>query len=549
MSLKPSLIDPIPEETVRVARAAFPKGNLYLSMRDEFGTLFEDADFTALYPKRGQPAFSPWRLALVTVMQFLENLSDRQAAEAVRSRIDWKYALGLELTDAGFDYSVLSGFRARLLASDKKSLMFDRLLEKLRERKLLKVRGRQRTDSTHVLASIRVMNRLETVVETMRAVLNELAILVPDWLRRTALPEWHRRYSVRAEQSRLPLFEKERAAYGEKIGRDGVHLLKMLEIEQPHLLDLEIVETLRKVWKVHYLQEGDDEELRWRSASQLPKAAEVTESPYDPQAKHSNKRGIVWIGYKVHLTETCDEHLPRLITNVHTTVATAQDVGATVSIEAALGEKNLLPSCHLVDAGYISAETVLASREKYDIELFGPTRVNPSWQARTGGYEAAQFKIDWDRKTVVCPEGKPSNYWHEYEIKTPTLRPVVTVKFKLEDCRNCPSRTKCVRNKNGKPRQLLLPTRELHQALEQTRNSLSNEDGKARYKRRAGIEGTISQAVRRGSLRRSRYRGLQKTHLQEIAVATGMNILRSINFLNNQPIAKTRVSRFARLVN
>jgi transposase len=101
MSLKPSIIDPIPEETVRVARPAFPKGNLYLSMRDEFGAVFADADFTALYPERGQPAFSPRRLALVTIMQFLENLSNRQAAEAVRSRIAWKYALGLDLTDAG----------------------------------------------------------------------------------------------------------------------------------------------------------------------------------------------------------------------------------------------------------------------------------------------------------------------------------------------------------------------------------------------------------------------------------------------------------------
>ena len=439
MSLKPSIIDPIPEETIRVARAAFPKGNLYLSIRDEFGALFEDTDFTVLYPKRGQPAFSPWRLALVTIMQFLENLSDRQAAEAVRSRIDWKYALGLELTDAGFDYSVLSGFRARLIACDEQSLMFDRLLEKLRQRKLLKERGKQRTDSTHVLASIRVMNRLETVVETMRAELNELAILAPEWLKSVALPEWQTRYTIRAEQSRLPLREKERAAYGEKVGRDGVHLLKLIATEQPQLLDLEIVDTLRKVWKVHYLYDEDDEP-HWRAASQLPKAAEVTESPYDTEAKHSNKRKLVWTGYKVHLTETCDDDLPRLITNIHTTIATEQDVGATALIEAALSEKNLLPSRHLVDAGYISAETVLASREKYDIELFGPTRVNPSWQARDGGYKAARFEIDWDNQTAVCPEGQLSGYWHEYEIKTPVSRSVVTVKFKPEDCRKCKSR-------------------------------------------------------------------------------------------------------------
>ena len=147
MSLKPSLIEAVPSETIRVARAAFPKGNLYLAMRDELGVLFEDADFAELFPRRGQPAFAPWRLALITVMQFLENLSDRQAAEAVRSRIDWKYALGLELTDSGFDYSVLSGFRERLADGDRQTLLLDRILELLREKKLLKARGKQRTDS------------------------------------------------------------------------------------------------------------------------------------------------------------------------------------------------------------------------------------------------------------------------------------------------------------------------------------------------------------------------------------------------------------------
>lgn len=147
MSLKPSLIKAVPSETIRVARAAFPKGNLYLAMRDELGVLFEDSDFAELFPRRGQPAFPPWRLALIIVMRFLENLSDRQAADVVRSRIDWKYALGLKLPDSGFDYSVLSGFRQRLADSGQQPLLLDRMLELLREKKLLKARGKQRTDS------------------------------------------------------------------------------------------------------------------------------------------------------------------------------------------------------------------------------------------------------------------------------------------------------------------------------------------------------------------------------------------------------------------
>ena len=221
MSLRPAAIEPVPEQTARVARVAFRKGNLYLQRRDELGTLYTDDDFAALYLRRGQPAQAPWRLALITVMQFVENLSDRQAAEAVRARIDWKYALSLELTDEGFDFSVLSKFRERLLAGNAEQLLLDRMLDHFKARQLLKARAQQRTDSTHVLAAIRVMNRLELVSETLRATLNDLVTVAPEWLRAVAPVEWHTRYDHRREQTRLPKGEKARQDYAETVGRDG----------------------------------------------------------------------------------------------------------------------------------------------------------------------------------------------------------------------------------------------------------------------------------------------------------------------------------------
>src|SRR6478609_4014244 len=183
MSLQPRPTPPVPGHTARVAPAAFPKGNPYLRLRDELGTVFRDEDFADLYPRRGQPALPPWRLALVTVLQFREGLSDRRAADAVRARIDWKYLLALELTDPGFDASVLCEFRARLLAGDAGERLLEKLLGRCRELEPIKARGRQRTDATHVLASIRVMNRLELLAETLRAALNELATVAPQWLR------------------------------------------------------------------------------------------------------------------------------------------------------------------------------------------------------------------------------------------------------------------------------------------------------------------------------------------------------------------------------
>jgi transposase len=317
MSLKPSLIKAVPSETIRVACAAFPKGNLYLTMRDELGVLFEDADFAELFPRRGQPAFAPWRLALITVMQFLENLSDRQAADAVRSRIDWKYALGLELTDSGFDYSVLSGFRERLTAGERQTLLLDRMLELLREKKLLKARGKQRTDSTHVLALIRVMNRLEMIVETMRAALNQLAMVASNWLTQVSKPEWFERYSCRAEQSRLPSGKVAREKFAAQVADNGYLLLELLSEQQPDLLKLEKVETLRQVWRQHYTRD-EKGGMRWRVGKETLRAAASIESPYDTEAKYSRKDTTRWTGYKVHLSETCDEYSPHLIINVHT---------------------------------------------------------------------------------------------------------------------------------------------------------------------------------------------------------------------------------------
>lgn len=546
MSLKPTVVEPVPKQTARVARAAFPKGNLYLSMRDKLGTLFEDLDFTDLYPRRGQPAFAPWRLALITVMQFLENLSDRQASEAVRSRIDWKYALSLELTDAGFDHSVLSHFRDRLVESGRQERLLDRLLDLLREKQLLKERGRQRTDSTHVLAAIRVMNRLELVMETMRAALNDLAHAMPIWLSGIAPSEWLARYAARIEDTRLPRTEKARIELAETVGRDGFYLIERLKLEQPDLLKRESVEILQKVWRRHYTRD-EAGEAHWRANGELGPASEAIESPYDAQARHSRKRETVWTGYKVHFSETCDDGAPRLVTNVKTTTATPQDVSATADIHRALEKKGQLPARHLVDAGYVDAQLLVESEKDFGVELFGPARGNPSWQARSGGYAAELFTIDWEKRHAICPEGKASSDWYERRTREAYEREIVQIRFDRRDCLGCDARGKCVKSKTGAPRMLIVPARPLYEALNWMRRKLKSEEGRREYRIRAGVEATIAQAVRRSGARRSRYRGLEKTQLQEVATAAGINVLRTINFLENKPLAKTRKSRFARL--
>jgi transposase len=249
----------IPEDTHRAAHNAFPKGNVYMQLREHFGLLYQNHQFTDLFSTQGQPALAPARLALVLVMQFMEGLSDRQAADHVRDRISWKYALGLPLDDPGFDYSVLSEFRGRLLRGDAEALLFDTALDLFRDAGLLKARGKQRSDSTHVLAAIRDLHRLENVGETLRQALNHLASRAPDWLRQHAEVAWAKRYGCRIEQYRLPKAEAERQALALTIGQDGYTLLTAcLSPTAPDVVRNEpAVETLRRVWVQQYYRCDD----------------------------------------------------------------------------------------------------------------------------------------------------------------------------------------------------------------------------------------------------------------------------------------------------
>src|SRR5262245_60557164 len=286
MSTRPHPARPVPEGPARVARAAFPRGNVYLRLRDELGPVFTDDAFAPLFAARGRPAEAPWRLALVLVLQFAEDLPDRAAADAVRGRLDWKYLLGLELTDPGFDASVLSEFRARLVAGDAALSLLDALLARCRAAGLLRARGRQRTDSTHVLAAVRVLNRLAGAGETLRHALNALATVAPEWLRphlARGWGSWAERYGARFDVSRLPKDPAAQEALAVAIGADGYHVLRAVYApEAPEWLRaVPAVETLRQVWVQQYHAPetpdapgapGAAAAPRWRASTDIPPA-------------------------------------------------------------------------------------------------------------------------------------------------------------------------------------------------------------------------------------------------------------------------------------
>lgn len=548
MCLHPAVIEPVPDETVRVAQAAFPKGNVYLQMRDVLGTIFDDSQFADLFAKRGQPAETPWRLALVTVMQFAEGLSDRQAAEAVRARIDWKYALGLPLTAPGFDFSVLSEFRVRLIAGVAAQRLLDALLTVCKQHGYLKTRGRQRTDSTHVLGQLRTLNRSERVAETLRAALNALASTDPGWLRERVPAAWYERYGRRIEDYRLPKGQAARRTYVAQVGADGQALLVALAAaETPDALrHLPAVLALDQIWQ-QQLTVGADGQWQLCDPKARPAASDLLESPYEPEAHFATKRGRNWVGYKVHVRETCDDDTPHLIAPVATTIAPATDLGQLASIQDALAERDLVPDTQLVDAGYTRARNVVESRERHRIDLVGPLDEDHRWQAKVvGGLTADRFHIDWDHHSAICPQGRPSIRW--CETHTARKRTRIHIDFDATDCLPCPVRARCTHATTGTGACCLtLQSRAEYEALVIARARQHTGAFATLYAHRAGIEGTLSQGVRAFGLRQARYRGCAKTHLQEVATAAAINLERLDAWLNHLPRTATRCSRFARL--
>ncbi|PDV99892.1 IS1182 family transposase [Candidatus Chloroploca asiatica] len=536
----------VPAATATAAERAFPKGNLYLTIAQTLGPIFTNPDFADLSVHRGRPAEAPARLALVLVFQHLERLSDADAAEAVRARLDWKYALALDLDDPGFDASILSDVRTRLLAAGAEERLLTIVLDTLVDAGLLHARGRQRSDSTHVLGQLRTLSRLALVGETMRHALNDLAEVAPDWLLAHLDPAWAERSAVRVEEDRLPKATADRTLLEVAIGEDGYALLDaVFAADAPaDRWQRPAVQILRQIWLQQY---DGPHDVRWRSREDLPPHALLLTSPYETEARFATKRETSWTGDKVHLSETCDDDQPHLMTNVETTPSTTNDVGVTETIHAHLAARDLLPTEHLVDTGYVASEVLVASQQQ-DIDLVGPALSDNSWQARQPeGLDLRCFAINWEAQQVICPAGKVSVRWTPGVDTQGVRQDIIAVQFDPDDCRDCPLRPRCTQAKTG-PRTMRLRPQEQHEALQSARKRQVTEAFKALYAARSGIEGTLSQGVRAFGLRSARYRGQAKTHLQHILIAIAINLVRVFAWIQEIPRAVTRQSAFARLV-
>jgi transposase len=518
-----------------------------MHIRDEIGSLYQDDDFADLFPKRGRAAEAPWRLALVTVLQMGENLSDLQAAEMVRGRLDWKYALSLPLEDSGFDASILCDFRQRLVEKQAQERLLEPVLQICRTRGWLVQGGTQRIDSTIVLGHARRLHSLETVGETLRDVLNDWAEKEPEWLLQVISPDWFDRYVHRFELQRFPKGKQAQERLIKHVGEDAWTLLEAARSDQaPEAVkSSDQQRVLRQVWTQHYeLQAGH---VHWRDGPLVTNAFRVV-TPYDQEIRESRKRETEWSGYKVHVAETCNEgEAVHLITHVKVSEATTADVAETESLLEDLQKKDLDPERVLLDSGYLSGEIIMRQREQ-GRELIGPVLLDTSWQHKIGmGVEA--FEINWKERKVRCPEGKKSKKWSKGTGKRG--EETVQVLFAPEVCQKCELKNQCTTSEKG-GRTLTLYPQKIHEVLQERREAQQGEVFKMAYAQRSGIEGTISEGVRTHGMRRSRYKGKEKTQLQMTAIAAAINMYRIETMLQREkaglaPRRQRALSAFAQL--
>ena len=518
----------MPKETAEIGAKILKRGSVYKYVGDEIFDQFRENDFADLYSLEGKPGISPVILAFVAIFQFIEKYPDRQAAEAIRMRIDWKYALHLPLDYAGFDFSVLSEFRDRLLEHEAELRVFIRMVELFQAKGLIKERGKQRSDSIAMLTKVRNLSRLELVVETLRLAVGAILEADPQWGEVQIPPSWDGRYGERFVMQRYS--ENDWKQYETEVGPDGAWLLARLAGEGvPAVVkNLPEVQVLKTVWTQQFREcEG---QITYQKLDHYDGHAQI-QTPHDPEARYSKKRYQEWVGDKVQVTETDDEGYPHLITDMVGTTSFRTDYEELTEIQSRLEERQCLPQKHYVDSGYMSGPNLHQSHER-KIDLIGPLAPVVTPQDRLPeGITWEQFNIDIEQGLATCPNG----YWVK---KGKADGEVIRFKFPKEVCLACPLRSHCCTGKGGRT----LGVSQYFPELKAARSRQKTKDFKDDYhKHRSGVEGSLSALVRGNGLRVGRYIGQRKRHLQAVFTGCAANLQHTASWLaGKRPIERKK---------
>jgi len=526
MTLRERDLSAMPADIAAIGQQVLGSDSPYRVIGDQLADLVGDEQFAALYEPTGRAAVSPSLLALVTIFQFLEDLPDRAAAEQVVVRLDWKYALHLPLGYAGFDFSCLCYFRRRLLEHEQSRLLFEAILTRVRALGYLQKRGKQRTDSLGVVGAVRQLSQLELVSEALRLALRALVAADPAWVAQTVPAGFRTLYLERRSDYRVSA--EERQTELARVGQDGAWLLEQLAATgSPTLRELAAVRTVTTIWAQRYERVAGRVRLRATTVD----CTELVVTPHDPGVRIGQKRGHVWWGDQVHVTETIAAPVAaddgaatapgdpadrvRFITDVTTSPAPSGDGEALAEIRGHLTERELLPTEQVVDSGYVSGKHLAASAQA-GVDLLGP----PLEDTSPNGFKLPDFQIDRAAERAVCPAGQVATKWAARTERDESRS--LHIQFPARVCATCPLRPQCTTSASGRS----LSLSEHYERLAARRTEAQTPAFRAKLRARAGIEATLSELVRQHGLRRHRYRGDAKRHFEHLLKAAACTLKR-----------------------
>lgn len=472
----------------------------------EISPLIKDSDFESMYKDGGRPPISPRLLVLVLLMQFLEGLSDRAAARNLKFRLDWKIAFGLAVDFASVHPSTLTYFRERLLTHEKTSLVFDRVLEHLKNVGLVKASGKQRIDSTHVIGAVRELTRIELLHETLRMFCLDAGAF--RFTMADSITSLYQHYTDPPSAFRKSAEEKKetikQACYAMQTlitWTESSPLLQSLFAEPSFV-------TLKTVFAQNFTVTSPD--LPPELIAIATGKGHIC-NPHDPEAEYANKGKKGWLGYKVQVAETVTEGGANFITHIELEPATSFDGDCVQDVVSDLAVIGLAPSELYGDTHYNTTDNIEVLGEG-EIELKGevPLSTKPKADKDLG------FTINLEEQKVICPQG--------VESKRFSLRATdhVRASFPKTACTICPRREVCQPNSRGK----VYEQRIQNKTLAERREKMQDPDYKKDLHHRNGIEGTLSGLVRGQKMRKSRYRGKGKNQLQTKMTGAAANIQR-----------------------
>ena len=515
MSLNQIFPSKIPETTRTIASPLLRADSVHKWLGEQVHEILDEEALSQMYHPTGRGGINPVLLSIVLILQFLEDIPDRQAAQMAVMRLDWKYALRQELEWTGFDYSSICNFRKRLYAHGQEFLIFEMMLTALREQGYVK-HQKQRTDATHVLGAVEKLSRLELVWETLRVALSAIISTDAPWVLVHIPASFVETHTRRRGDYRMG---KDQVAQAfQQAGQDGFWLIEQVAQQgTPDLQNLEEMAGLQRVLHEQFKPPTDGippAPLDDRTAS-----GDVIATPHDTDVRYARKgKNTTWEGYKVQVTETIDDDLA-LITDIRVCPAQEHDSQALNTIQDTLQARHIPPDAQYVDKAYVNGTTLQTSADR-QIDLRGELPTPRS--SKPPGFRLADFKIDLTNQVAICPQGNPSISFN------PSTQADVLFHVRFgKQCQTCPVHTLCTTEKRGRSLEI-----SLYHDLRQARYQAMQDPAFAlEMNQRARIESCISELKRAHGLRQARYRGMQKMRLQAAFTATAANLKRLVRAL------------------